>query len=277
MKTNSNQALPDSQEAEIASTWNTLLEDARLLDTDPALHAFFRENLLQQENLAVATANLLSGHLENSLVQKADMKATLLDALLQEPSVLYSICQDLRAYRERDAACSNLAMPFLYFKGFHALQCYRIAHWYHGQGRLALAFYLQNMISQQYDVDIHPGASIGWGIMIDHATGLVIGETAVVEDNVSILHSVTLGGSGTECGQDRHPKIRQGVLLATGAKILGCVEVGEGAKVAAGSLVLEDVPAHTTVAGVPARVVGRPRADQPALSMDQDIGDTNQN
>jgi serine O-acetyltransferase len=136
-----------------------------------------------------------------------------------------------------------------------------------------MAFFLQNLVSQNLGVDVHPAATIGHGIMIDHATGLVIGETAVVDNNVSILHSVTLGGTGTECGRDRHPKIREGVLLATGAKVLGCVEVGEGAKVAAGSLVLEDVEPHTTVAGVPARVVGKPSVDLPALSMTQDLSE----
>jgi serine O-acetyltransferase len=163
-------------------------------------------------------------------------------------------------------------LPLLYYKGFHALQSYRVAHWIWNKGRESLAFYLQNRISEVFGVDVHPAARIGTGILIDHGTSVVIGETAVIEDNVSMLHEVTLGGTGKQTG-DRHPKVRQGVLIGTGAKILGNVEIGEGAKVAAGSVVLKDVPPHSTVAGVPAVVVGRPEVDQPALSMDQSLPD----
>ena len=161
-------------------------------------------------------------------------------------------------------------MPLLFFKGFHALQCYRVAHWLWQQSCYQLALFLQNRISVQFAVDIHPAAKLGSGIMVDHATGVVIGETAVIGNNVSLLHSVTLGGSG--CGDtDRHPKVGDGVLISTGAKVLGNVIIGEGAKIAAGSLVLVDVAPHTTVAGVPSRVVGHPAVDQPALDMDQHI------
>jgi serine O-acetyltransferase len=161
-------------------------------------------------------------------------------------------------------------MPFLFFKGYHALQSYRAAHWLWQQGRECLALFLQNRISQVFDVDIHPGARIGRGVMIDHATGVVIGETVVLEDNVSMLHGVTLGGSG--CGKgDRHPKIRAGVLIGVGAKILGNIEIGEGAKIGAGSVVLDAVAAHTTVAGVPAKLIGRPRGDEPSRDMDHHL------
>jgi serine O-acetyltransferase len=155
----------------------------------------------------------------------------------------------------------------LYYKGFHALQTYRVAHWLWRADRLALATHLQNRSSEAFSVDIHPAARIGSGVIIDHGTSVVIGETAVVEDYVSILHEVTLGGTGKESG-DRHPKIRRGVLLGVGAKILGNIEVGIGAKVAAGSVVLRDVPPHTTVAGIPARVVGKCNVAEPALEMD---------
>jgi serine O-acetyltransferase len=158
--------------------------------------------------------------------------------------------------------------PFLNFKGFHALQAYRIAHWLWNQQRQLLAVHLQNRISEVFGVDIHPAARVGSGILFDHATGIVIGETAVIEDNVSMLHGVTLGGTGKEIG-DRHPKIRQGVLIGAGASILGNIEIGAGAKVAASSVVLDPVPPHCTVAGVPARIVGRPTVAAPALEMDQ--------
>lgn len=158
--------------------------------------------------------------------------------------------------------------PLLYYKGFHALQAYRVTHWLWGQGRKTLALFLQNRISEVMGVDIHPAARIGCGVMLDHATGFVVGETAVIGDNVSILQGVTLGGTGKECG-DRHPKIGNGVLIGANATVLGNITVGEGAKIGAGSVVLAPVPAHATVAGVPAKVVGNTGHDAPALSMDQ--------
>ena len=164
-------------------------------------------------------------------------------------------------------------MPILYFKGFQALQLYRVAHWLWLQGRNHLALYLQSQISEVFAVDIHPGAQIGSGIMIDHASGLVIGETAIVGNDVSILHSVTLGGSGCIKGS-RHPTIGNGVMISAGAKILGNVMVGDGVKIGAGSLVLESVPPHVTVAGVPAKIVGAPREAAPALEMDQYLSDS---
>jgi serine O-acetyltransferase len=158
----------------------------------------------------------------------------------------------------------------LYYKGYHALQAYRAAHYYWNQDRKSLASYLQSRISEVFAVDIHPAAQIGCGILIDHATSVIIGETAVVENYVSMLHEVTLGGTGKETG-DRHPKVRQGVLISAGAKVLGTVEIGENAKVGSGAVVLEDVPPHTTVVGVPAKVVGTPSSEVPALEMNQHI------
>ncbi len=186
------------------------------------------------------------------------------------------VLADLVCRKRRDPACRSYLGALLHMKGFQALQAYRVAHWLWGQGREALALLLQGRIAGTFAVDIHPAARIGSGIMMDHATGIVIGETAVVGDNVSMLHGVTLGGTGKDVG-DRHPKVRRGVLIGAGAKILGNIVIGEGAKVGAGSVVLNDVPPHSTVAGVPARMIGRPGVDQPALEMDQSLPNENGN
>src|SRR5690625_3379563 len=187
-------------------------------------------------------------------------------AMAQDPEIEAAMRADIRAHRERDPACDRYFTPFLFFKGYHALQAYRVGHCLWRSERRSLALYLQHQISQMVYVDMHPGARIGRGIMIDHAAGVVVGETAVVEDNVSILHAVTLGGTGRE-GGDRHPKIREGLLISAGAKILSNIDVGAGAKVGAGSEVLDSVPARTTVAGVPARIVDRPRCESRARDM----------
>lgn len=175
---------------------------------------------------------------------------------------------DIQAYYDRDPACQRFVEPVLYFKGFHALQTHRLAHWLFNRGRRDFALYLQSRSSSVFQTDINPAARIGKGIFIDHATGLVIGETAVVEDNVSILHGVTLGGTG-KAGGDRHPKIRHGVLLGAGAKVLGNIEIGHCTKVASGSVVLASVPNNKTVAGVPARIVGEAGCAEPSRAMDQ--------
>jgi len=169
---------------------------------------------------------------------------------------------------ERDPACHRLMQPLLYFKGYQAIQSYRLGHWLWQQGRKDLAYFIQMRVSEMFGVDIHPAARIGRGIMVDHAHSIVIGETAVVGDNVSMLHSVTLGGTGKE-DDDRHPKIGNGVMIGAGAKVLGNIRVGNCSRIAAGSVVLEEVPPCTTVAGVPARIVGSAGCDQPSISMDQ--------
>ena len=186
------------------------------------------------------------------------------------PSIIQSIKNDLIATKQRDPAVRAHADIMLYYKGFQALQAYRVANWLWRQQRENLAFYLQSLISEVFTVDIHPAARIGSGIMVDHATGIVIGETSVLADNISIMQGVTLGGTGKESG-DRHPKIQSGVLIGSSAQIIGNVTIGQGAKIGAGSVVLSDVAAHTTVAGVPAVVVGKPRAAQPALDMNHDL------
>ncbi|MDZ7783131.1 MAG: serine O-acetyltransferase [Halioglobus sp.] len=248
--------------------WEQILQEVRQhAHEEPILASFLHATILNHQRIDMALSFHLASTLDSPTASSLLLREVILDAMNRDPTILNSAREDLLAVRERDSACNDLYIPFLYFKGFHALQTQRIAHWLWNGGRRPLALFFQNRMSMQFGVDIHPAARMGHGIMLDHATGLVIGETAVVGNNVSILQSVTLGGTGKDEG-DRHPKIGDGVLISAGAKILGNIRVGEGAKVGAGSVVLEDVPPHTTVAGVPAKIVGRPASEQPALDMD---------
>jgi serine O-acetyltransferase len=190
------------------------------------------------------------------------------EAYANDPELGQAARADIMAVYDRDPACHRFLQPILFFKGYHAVQAYRIGHWLWTHGRQDMAYFVQMRVSEVFSVDIHPAARIGKGIMIDHAHAIVIGETAVVGDNVSMLHSVTLGGTGKEDG-DRHPKIGNGVLIGAGAKVLGNIEVGYCSRIAAGSVVLNDVPHNTTVAGVPARVIGEAGCSQPSITMDQ--------
>jgi serine O-acetyltransferase len=190
------------------------------------------------------------------------------DALRDDAAIGTMFRADIIATLDRDPAAERFLEPLLYFKGFHAIQAHRLAHWLWSKGRKDFAYYLQSRSSAAFQTDIHPAARIGRGIFLDHATGLVVGETAVIEDDVSMLHSVTLGGTGKEHG-DRHPKIRRGVLIGAGAKILGNIEVGHCARIAAGSVVVRSVPNNVTVAGVPAKVVGEAGCPEPSRHMDQ--------
>jgi serine O-acetyltransferase len=237
---------------------------------EPVLASFLHSTILNHHSLECALSFHLASQLDSPTVTSLLLREVILKAMESDAELRAAMRADLLAVVERDSACHELYIPFLYFKGFHALQSQRVAHWLWHNGRQSMAMFFQNRISVKFGVDIHPAARMGRGIMLDHATGLVIGETAVVGDNVSILQSVTLGGTGKDEG-DRHPKIGNGVLISAGAKILGNITVGEGAKVGAGSVVLEEVPPHTTVAGVPAKVVGRPASDQPALDMNHDF------
>ncbi|WP_444925793.1 serine O-acetyltransferase [Microbulbifer sp. TRSA002] len=237
---------------------------------EPILASYFHNTILRHKSLDDAIADHLASVLEHNALTATALQEVIALALANDPSISRCMGEDICAWYDRDPACDQYLTPFLYFKGFHALQSHRIAHWLWNQGRHTLALYFQSQVSEQFSVDIHPAARFGCGIMIDHATGLVVGETCVVEDNVSILHSVTLGGSGSGSG-DRHPKIGPGVMIGAGAKVLGPVKVGEDVKIAAGSLVLHDVPAHTTVAGVPARQVGGRVEGAPAYTMDQTL------
>ncbi|NLI18189.1 MAG: serine O-acetyltransferase [Actinomycetales bacterium] len=237
-------------------------------EREPALASFLYTSLLNHPRLEDALSYILANKLGSPALSALTLRDLIDAALEADPGLGRAAREDLRAVVDRDPACPGYAEPLLYFKGFHALQSHRVAHHLWNTGHQPLALYLQSRGSEVFAVDIHPAARIGKGIMFDHATSIVIGETAVVDDDVSMLHEVTLGGTGKETG-DRHPKIRRGVMIGAGAKILGNIVVGEGAKVGAGSVVLDDVPPHSTVAGVPARQVGRPDVDLPALSMDQ--------
>ncbi len=251
--------------------WSRILEQAQQqADKEPVLSSFLHATVLNHANLEAALSFHLASKLDCNTAPAMVMHELFSEALSTDASIGTAVRADLQAILDRDSACQSVITPLLYFKGFHALQSFRVAHWLWQQERKSLALFLQNRISVVFGVDIHPAAQIGQGIMLDHATGIVIGETAVVEDNVSIMQAVTLGGTGKECG-DRHPKIRSGVLISAGAKILGNIEVGEGAKVGAGSVVLKPVKAHTVVAGVPAKEVCRSKCNEPALNMDHQI------
>jgi serine O-acetyltransferase len=248
-------------------TWELIRNEVKKnASKEPLLTQFFTTTILQHNTLGAALSHHLANILDSSLLPASVLRDIIDAVLTQNPQLVVACQKDIIAVRERDPVCHCYSTPLLYFKGFHALQAHRISHalWHDQQPQLALLF--QSRISTTLNVDIHPAARLGCGIMLDHATGIVIGETAVVEDDVSMLHSVTLGGTGNVIG-DRHPKIGRGVLIGAGAKILGNVRVGEGAKIAAGSVVLHEVTPHTTVAGVPAKPIGQPKESQPARAM----------
>ncbi|TCV93486.1 serine O-acetyltransferase [Biostraticola tofi] len=254
---------------ELELVWDNIKAEARALaDCEPMLASFFHATLLKHENLGSALSYMLANKLGNPIMPAIAIREIVEEAYSADRHMILSAARDIHAVRQRDPAVDKYSTPLLYLKGFHALQAYRIGHWLWSQDRRALAVYFQNQISVSFGVDIHPAATIGCGIMLDHATGIVIGETAIVENDVSILQSVTLGGTGKTSG-DRHPKIREGVMIGAGATILGNIEVGQGAKIGAGSVVLHSIPPHTTAAGVPARIVGRPDTDKPSMDMDQ--------
>lgn len=247
-------------------------EAAADAQSEPMLASFIYSIVLNHNSLEDALSFQLAGKLESHTLTAVTLRDLIDEAFNNDPEIGVGIRADMVAVCDRDAACSKYSTPLLYFKGYQAIQAYRVAHYYWKQERHELALFLQSRISEVFAVDIHPAARIGHGILMDHATSIVIGETAVVEDNVSMLHEVTLGGTGKTHG-DRHPKVRRGVLIAAGAKILGNVEIGEGAKVGGGAVVLNDVPPHTTVVGVPAKPVCHTREEQPALEMDHRIDD----
>ena len=254
--------------------WDKIQHEAEVAaKQEPMLSGFLFATVLNHTSLEDALSFLLASKLESSTLPASSVRDLLDEAYSNDDTIAESIREDLSAICERDPACDGFLNILLYYKGYHALQAYRAAHYYWNHDRRALAAYIQSRISEVFAVDIHPAAKIGKGILIDHATSLVIGETAVVEDYVSMLQEVTLGGTGKEHG-DRHPKVRQGVLISAGAKILGNIEIGKNAKVGAGAVVLEDVPPHTTVVGIPAKVVGIPAAESPALEMNHSMDDS---
>jgi len=251
--------------------WEKIRAEAREVALrEPALAPLLDEVFVRRPSIEEALSVRLTRKLAYHATPESQLQEVFCEAFAADPNIIIQVQADILAIRERDPACRDLLTPILYFKGFHALTCYRFAHHLWKKGRIDLALYLQSLISEVFAVDIHPAARIGCGILLDHATGFVAGETSVIEDNVSILHGVTLGGTGKETG-DRHPKIRSGVLIGAGAKILGNITVGMGAKIGANSVVLHDVPPHATVAGVPAKIVGRAEQAEPSRSMSHNL------
>ncbi len=249
--------------------WARIRHEAEnIVHKEPELAAFIYEHILHHDTLEGAITHRVSQRLDHGDISGELIRQAYADALEDEPTIGDAFRADIVAIADRDPATNRFIEPVLYYKGFHAIQTHRLAHWLLRKGRKDFALYLQSRSSVVFQCDINPAARIGRGIFLDHATGLVVGETAVIEDDVSILHDVTLGGTGKE-HEDRHPKIRHGVMIGAGAKILGNIEVGHCARIAAGSVVIKPVPHNTTVAGVPAKVVGEAGCPEPSRVMDQ--------
>lgn len=253
--------------------WSRIREEAeKAVREEPLLGGLIHSGVLHHPTLERALSYRFSLKLASGEMSEQILREIADEAFAEDGEIGQSARADIVAVYDRDPACHRFVQPILFFKGYQAVQAYRIGHWLWRSGRRDLAYFVQMRVSEVFGVDIHPNARLGKGIMIDHAHSIVIGETAVVGDNVSMLHSVTLGGTGKEDG-DRHPKIGNGVMIGAGAKVLGNILVGDCSRIAAGSVVLHDVPRCTTVAGVPARVVGEAGCAQPALTMDQLIDD----
>lgn len=249
--------------------WTRIRDEAEaIVQREPELATFIYSSVLHHDRLEDAVVHRIAERLDHSALSGDLIRQAYNDALEADPDLGNAFRADLVAVYDRDPAVSRFIDALLYFKGFHAIQAHRLAHWLYKNGRKDFAFYVQSRSSAEFQTDINPAARIGRGIFLDHATGFVVGETAVIEDDVSILHGVTLGGTGKE-NEDRHPKIRHGVMLGAGAKILGNIEVGHCARVASGSVVLKDVPHNVTVAGVPAKIVGEAGCSEPSRTMNQ--------
>jgi serine O-acetyltransferase len=270
---------PMSQRLEIVDpktpppVWAALRNEAyAAAKKEAALASLLAAVILNHDSLGDALSYQLARKLGDQELGAMSVRDFCEEAYENNPILVQIAEDDLKAVFERDPACKSYVQPFLFFKGFLALQTQRVAHWLWGEGRETLALYLQSRMSELFQVDIHPATRMGRGIFMDHGTGIVIGETAVVGDDVSMLHGVTLGGTGAERG-DRHPKVGRGVLLGAGAKVLGNITIGDYAKVASGSVVLKDVPPGCTAAGVPARLVNCPTCSEPAKSMDHTLAE----
>ncbi|MEM1233687.1 MAG: serine O-acetyltransferase [Pseudomonadota bacterium] len=262
-------AVTDQKLTQIDPVWSRICaEGEEAVRDEPILGGLIHSSILHHRTMEHALAYRISLKLAAGEMSEQILREIADEAYAAEPVLAEAARADLVAVFERDPACLRLMQPVLYFKGFQAVQAHRVAHWLWVQGRRDLAHFLQARVSEVFGVDIHPAARIGKGIMIDHAHSIVIGETAVVGDNVSMLHSVTLGGTGKE-DDDRHPKIGDGVLIGAGAHVLGNIQVGHCSRIAAGSVVLRDIPPCKTVAGVPAKIVGEAGCDQPSVLMDQ--------
>ncbi len=259
---------------ELDPVWDRIRrESEEIVANEPLLGGMVHSCILHHDKLERALAYRMAMKLASGEISEQILREIADEAYKSDPFLAEAARADIVAVTERDPACQRFVQPLLYFKGYQAIQAYRVGHWLWKRGRKDLASMFQMRISEVFGIDIHPAARIGKGLMIDHAHSIVIGETAVVGDNVSMLHSVTLGGTGKE-EEDRHPKIGDGVLIGAGAKVLGNIQVGCCSRIAAGSVVLKDIPPATTVAGVPAKVVGKAGCDQPALEMDQMVGDS---
>ncbi len=253
--------------------WRQVREEAdAAIRDEPALASFILETVVQQPTLEEAIVHRIAARLDHPDVHAGLIRQAFMEALGDDPTISEAFRADIMAVYDRDPACKRMLDPILYFKGFQALQTHRLAHWLLRKGRRDFALYLQSRSSNVFQTDINPAAKVGRGVFLDHATGIVVGETAEIGDDVSILQDVTLGGTGKESG-DRHPKIRHGVLIGAGAKILGNIEIGHCARVAAGSVVLHAVPHNKTVAGVPARIIGEAGCAEPSRRMNQIIDD----
>ncbi len=249
--------------------WEAVRAGARqILENEPSMGNLVLSTVLNHETFEDALAHRLAARLDHEEVSADMIRQAFAETVRDNPAIGDAARADLAATLERDPACHRAIEPLLFFKGYQAIQTHRFAHAMHKAGRRDFALYLQSRASLVFQVDINPAVPFGKGIMLDHGTGLVIGETAVVGDNVSMLQNVTLGGTG-KSDEDRHPKIGNGVLIGAGAKVLGNIAVGDCSRIGAGSVVLKEVPPRTTVAGVPAKVIGEAGCAQPALVMDQ--------
>jgi len=253
--------------------WQKLKSEAlKVTENEPLLANYVSACVLDHDSLQSALSFILANKLSDDVMPMENVQALFDNAFRESPEMIENAASDIKAVFERDAAISTYLSVILYMKGFQSIQVHRLAHFLWENNRNELALFMQSRNSEVFAVDIHPACKMGRGIMFDHATGIVIGETTVIEDNVSILQQVTLGGTGNEKG-DRHPKIRSGVLISAGAKVLGNIEIGVGAKIGAGSVVLNDVAAHTTVVGIPAKATGKPCTDTPSETMNQNFFD----
>ncbi|MEP3945958.1 serine O-acetyltransferase [Ascidiaceihabitans sp.] len=258
--------------ATLDPVWEQITDEARQAVTDePLIGGFVHACILHHKSIEKALSYRIAAKLASNEMSMVVVREIVEEAYVANPELVAASRADLVAIYERDPACHRLLQPILYFKGYQAIQAYRVGHYLWDQGHRDLAYFFQMRVSEIFGVDIHPAAKLGRGIMIDHAHSIVIGETAVVGDNVSMLHSVTLGGTGKE-EEDRHPKIGDGVLIGAGAKVLGNIKVGNCSRIAAGSVVLAEVPACKTVAGIPAKIVGEAGCDQPSISMNHMLG-----
>ena len=254
---------------ELNPVWQRITEEAQTaVREEPLMGGLIHACVLHHKSIERALSYRFAAKLSSNEMSMVILREIGDEAFASDPYLAEAARADLMAVFERDPACHRLLQPILFFKGYQAMQAYRIGHWLWKQGRHDLSYFIQMRTSEIFGIDIHPAARIGKGIMIDHAHSIVIGETAVVGDNVSMLHSVTLGGTGKE-EEDRHPKIGDGVLIGAGAKVLGNIKIGHCSRIAAGSVVLEDVPPCSTVAGVPAKIVGEAGCPQPSIEMDQ--------